>query len=276
MSPGGRRSAGLRSSVLFGVSIGTLGAVWFISARLLGSSILLPGPAEVLRVTASLMQETEFLEHVGSTLWRSLVAFCLATVGAGVLGIAAGVFPSLELLLRPWVLIVRSTPVISIILLTLVLLRSSEVPSVVAFLITFPLIYVTAVEGVGSVDPALQEMSDLYRVPLGRKIRHLYLPSVAPFFLSGLHAALGLTFKVVAAAEVLAQPHFGIGSAMQEARILLKTAEVLAWTVILLLLSAFGELFFRGLRRGLGRRSADSAVVAQNPGRRTPGPLREL
>jgi len=240
--------------VLFGVSIGALGAVWFLAARLLGSSILLPGPPEVLRTTVSLLQETVFLEHVGATLWRSLVAFFLATAGAGILGIAAGVFPSLELFLRPWVMIVRSTPVISIILLTLVLLRSSVVPSVVALLITFPLIYVTVVEGVSSVDPALEEMSDLYRVPLGRKIQQLYIPSVAPFFLSGLHAALGLTFKVVAAAEVLAQPRWGIGSAMQEARILLKTAEVLAWTVILLLLSGFGELAFRGLRRAMARR----------------------
>jgi NitT/TauT family transport system permease protein len=276
MAPGGRRSFRWRNALLFAISIGALLALWFLSARLLGSEILLPGPGEVLRATANLLTEDDFLGHVGATLSRSLVAFALATACAGVLGIAAGVFPSLELLLRPWVLIVRSTPVISIILLTLVLLRSGVVPAIVALLITFPLVYVTVVEGVSSVDPALEEMSRLYRVPLRRRIRRLYIPSVAPFFLSGLHAALGLTFKVVAAAEVLAQPRSGVGSAMQEARILLKTAEVLAWTVVLLLLSALGELLFRGLRRGLARRSVAEAPGGWAPGRRSPGPLREL
>lgn len=276
MAPGGRRSSGWRNSLLFAISIGTLLALWLLSARLLGSSILLPGPGEVVRATGNLFGESEFLGHIGATLWRSLVAFALATAGAGILGIAAGVFPSLEVLLRPWVLIVRSTPVISIILLTLVLLRSSVVPSVVALLIAFPLVYVTVVEGVNSVDPALEEMSRLYRVSLGRMVRRLYIPSVAPFFLSGLHAALGLTFKVVAAAEVLAQPPSGVGSAMQEARILLKTAEVLAWTVILLLLSALGEIIFRGLRRGLSRPAGESEAGAAAPAGRPPGPLREL
>ncbi|MFP4429872.1 MAG: ABC transporter permease [Spirochaetaceae bacterium] len=272
----GRRSSGWRNALLFAVSIGLLLALWFLSARLLSSSILLPGPGEVLRATANLFRGDDFLGHVGATLWRSLVAFAFATAGAGVLGIAAGIFPSLELLLRPWVLIVRSTPVISIILLTLVLLRSGVVPAVVALLITFPLVYVTVVEGVSSVDPALEEMSRLYRVPLGRRIRRLYIPSVAPFFLSGLHAALGLTFKVVAAAEVLAQPRAGVGSAMQEARILLKTAEVLAWTVVLLVLSALGELLFRGLRRGLGPRPATETVGTEATGGRTPAAVREL
>lgn len=276
MAHRGRRSSGWRNALLFAISIGALLALWLVSARLLGSAILLPGPGEVLRTTVNLFTQEEFLAHIGATLWRSLVAFALATAGAGILGIAAGVFPSLELLLRPWVLIVRSTPVISIILLTLVLLQSGVVPAVVAVLITFPLVYVTVVEGVGSVDPALEEMSRLYRVPLGRRIRRLYIPSVAPFFLSGLHAALGLTFKVVAAAEVLAQPRSGVGSAMQEARILLKTAEVLAWTVVLLLLSALGELLFRGLRRGMGRRPPAGAAGPETPGRRVPAPVREL
>ena len=248
--PWGRRIAsGWRTPLLFAVSFLALILLWQIAARLLGSSMLLPAPGESFVATAHLMADASFLQHVSATLWRALLAFVLASAGAGVFGIAAGSVPSLEVVLRPWILIVRSTPVISIILITLVLLRSDVVPSVVALLLTFPLVYATVVEGVHSVDPSLEEMSSLYRVPLGRRIRRLYVPTVAPFFLSGLHAALGLTFKVVAAAEVLSQPRYGVGSAMQEARILLNTAEVIAWTIILLVLSGLGEIAFRGLRR---------------------------
>jgi len=52
---------------------------------------------------------------------------------------------------------------------------------------------------------------------------------------------LGLTWKVVIAGEVLAQPLHGIGTGMFQAKLYLETGEVFAWTVCAIVLSAVTE-----------------------------------
>ncbi|HBT16951.1 MAG TPA: ABC transporter permease, partial [Firmicutes bacterium] len=43
---------------------------------------------------------------------------------------------------------------------------------------------------------------------------------------------LGLTWKVMIAAEVFANPKMGIGTQMDTARVFLQTPEVFAWTIV--------------------------------------------
>ncbi|MGI6433319.1 MAG: hypothetical protein ACOXZ4_05675 [Sphaerochaetaceae bacterium] len=58
-----------------------------------------------------------------------------------------------------------------------------------------------------------------------------------------------MVWKVVIAAEVLTVPRYGVGSRLHLAQINLETAEVLAWTLIAILLTAAGDLIFLALLR---------------------------
>jgi NitT/TauT family transport system permease protein len=77
----------------------------------------------------------------------------------------------------------------------------------------------------------------------------VYLPSLFPFLASAGRTALGLTWKVVVAAEVLSIPRLGVGAELQEARIMLETAQVFAWTAVAILLSAVTDILFSLLTR---------------------------
>ncbi len=70
------------------------------------------------------------------------------------------------------------------------------------------------------------------------------IPSVKPFFLSATSVALGLAWKAGVAAEVIGIPTGSIGEMLYQAKLYLETADLLAWTVMIVITSvAFEKLF---------------------------------
>jgi NitT/TauT family transport system permease protein len=96
--------------------------------------------------------------------------------------------------------------------------------------------------GVQETPGELLEMAGLFRVPRRRMIRRIYIPAVRPYVAAALQTASGITWKVVVAAEVLSQPMLGIGAELQQARVLLATSGVFAWTILAILVSGVFHL----------------------------------
>ena len=69
--------------------------------------------------------------------------------------------------------------------------------------------------------------------------------------LAGCSTALGMSWKAGVAAEVIGVVGGSIGERLYEAKIYLETADLLAWTVVIVAVSAlFERLFLALLRRG--------------------------
>jgi NitT/TauT family transport system permease protein len=139
----------------------------------------------------------------------------------------------------------------SIILLALIWFHTDMVPVFVSFLMAFPIICGNTIQGVRSIDRDLVEMSRIYGVSRREVLTGVYLPSIAPFLLAGASSAMGMTWKVIIAAEILSQPVWSIGTQMQMARIYLETGWVLAWTVVIILVSFVFESLLRLLEAKL-------------------------
>jgi NitT/TauT family transport system permease protein len=58
---------------------------------------------------------------------------------------------------------------------------------------------------------------------------------------------MGITWKVIIAAEILSQPRFSIGTNLIIAKIDLETAQVFAWTVVIILISFVFESLLNSL-----------------------------
>lgn len=224
-------------------------AAWQGTAWLIDNSLLLPGPLQVLVTLGELAGQGEFWLAVRGTFLRGLGAFLLAAAAGTAAGLAAGRSPLAGRLLAPWMAVVKSTPVLSIILLAIIWFKTPQVPLFVAFLVGFPIVAGNVREGVSQADGDLKEMLCLYGVSRGRRFLHLYLPAAMPYLLAGFSTALGITWKAVVAAEVLAMPARALGTGMNLARSQLETAEVFAWTAAAVLLSAVTEILLQILRR---------------------------
>lgn len=227
------------------ISIIILLIIWKLSSILIGADIILPAPERVLISLFSIFTSAAFVKAFLNTLLRGLIGFLLSLGSGLIIGISAGLFKPFKHFVKPIISIIRSTPVISIILLALIWFNTTNVPIFVGFLMAFPIVCGSIIEGINTVDPKLIEMANIYKIPLGKQVFKIYIPALTPFIISGASMSLGIIWKVVVAAEVLSQPKFGIGTSLNEAKAFILTEEVFAWTVIALLLSFITEKLFK-------------------------------
>ncbi|GAB1481316.1 hypothetical protein MASR2M78_01310 [Treponema sp.] len=143
----------------------------------------------------------------------------------------------------------------SVILIALLWFGQDRTPIFTAFLMIFPVMASNTTEGVLSVDSGLSEMAFSYRLSKRARLRHLYIPTLAPYLFAGARSSLSLAWKVVVAAEVLSQPRFSLGSGMQAAKAQLETTELFAWTVATVILAGLCEFALVFSRKQLSRSS---------------------
>ena len=218
--------------------------VWQAASMAVGSALLLPSPAAVLVRLAALLPDGGFWRAVWFSFCRIAGGFGAALVLGTALAFAAGRWPVVDVLLRPYVLAVKSVPVASFIILALIWLSSRTLPLFIAALMVFPPVYLNVLEGIRCTDASLLEMARVFRVPFSRTLRGVYLPQVLPYFRSAVSAALGLCWKAGTAAEVIALSSGSIGEKLYNAKIYFQTADLFAWTAAIVLISAAFEKLF--------------------------------
>ncbi len=224
-------------------------ALWKLGALAVGIDMILPPPERVLAVFAGLIGSPRFLQALGATALRGLAAFGLSLLLGGIVGFFMGSSPRFRLLIAPALTVIRATPVLAIILLALVWFPSGVVPIFSALVMAFPVVAADFAAGVSSTDRRLLEMATLFGLTRRSIALELRIPSALPHLLAGAKNALGLSWKVVVAGEVLSQPARALGTGMQNARIMLETAEVFAWAAAGVMLCALSDALFDRLAR---------------------------
>jgi NitT/TauT family transport system permease protein len=234
--------------------------VWQLLSAIIGSSLIFPGPAEVVGSMRILFVASSFWKAVIGSMERVLLSFILS-IGIGTLtGIASGLNPWIRDSLAPMITTIRATPVLALILIAMFWLPSTGVPIFSAFLMAYPIMHTSAYTGVVMADKELLEMASVFKVPSNVKFFKLRLPAARGHFLAGAKNALGLCWKVVVAGEVLSQPRFGLGTGLQDARLSLETSRVLAWAIATVFLCGISE-FALGI---LAKKESDSREGAPN------------
>jgi len=233
------------------VGVAVFLAVWQVAATLVQSSLILPQPWEAVSALVHLLAKAAFWLSVAGTFLRVLEAFFLSLCVGLASGALSGFRPQVKAFMSPFITGVRATPVLALILLAMFWFPSTQVPVFSAVLMAFPVIYTSTEAGIHATDQKLVQMSNLFHVPKSTIFWRLRLPSALPYLLSGAKNALGLSWKVIVAGEVLAQPRMALGTGMQDARLTLETPTVFAWAITTILLCGLSEYFFGILARRL-------------------------
>ena len=240
-----------RNSYITALSILAMILTWYLLALALGKEYILPTPAKTAQDLLLIVSSASFWPAVLTTIGRGLLGF-LVSLGLGiVLGLAAGFSKLINWLLQPWVTVIRSTPVMSVIILAIIWFESNMVPVVVTVLMLFPIIYGNVVAGIKNVNQELLEMARMYKVKPRRIVSELYLPSILPYLVAGASTAMGIAWKVIIAAEILSQPTRAIGTDLMIAKINFATAQVFAWTVVVIAISFLFEYMLNAVENSL-------------------------
>jgi NitT/TauT family transport system permease protein len=228
--------------------------VWQLGAMLLDSSMLLVTPLTVVKRLFGLCFERDFLSAVSFSFIRIVSGFLLALVTGSILAVLAGRFYFAETMIWPFIVAIKSVPVASFIILCLIWLNSRNLSVFIAFLMVLPIVYTNMLQGIKSTDRKLLEMAELFNVSWLKKLRYIYLPQLKPYIISACSVTIGLSWKAGTAAEVIGIPEGSIGEKLYEAKVYLNSADLLAWTVVIVAASiAFEKLFLFLLRAFFGR-----------------------
>lgn len=222
-------------------------AVWQAGAMLLNQKILLVTPIEVIKRISELVPQWDFWKRTFFSTGRILLGFILGLASGTGLALLSGKFRFVRRLLSPLISVLKAVPVASFTILALIWISSKNLSVLVAFLICVPIVYSNMSEGMNALDPKLKEMAHIFNITPWRRFTGIYLSQLMPYFRSASRLAIGLSWKSGAAAEVIGIPVGSIGEKLYQAKIYLETADLFAWTVVIILLSWICEKLFTAL-----------------------------
>ncbi|MDO4267835.1 MAG: ABC transporter permease subunit [Eubacteriales bacterium] len=218
--------------------------LWQAASQIIRNDILFAGPMDVVRSLCRLLPTVDFWAAIGQSFCKITLGFLAAFLCGILLGSLAFRLRLLKDLLEPLMLLSRSIPVASFVILALIWAGSENLSVFISFLVVLPMIYVNTLAGLASTDRQLTEMAEVFSLSLPRRVRFLYLPALMPYLASGCKTALGMSWKSGVAAEVIGVPSHTIGEGLYMAKIYLATPDVFAWTLVIILVSALFEQVF--------------------------------
>ena len=171
----------LKNLIQVGVAIVFLLAVWWIAYHSVGNDLLIPPPSDSVQEIGALLTKALFWQALGGTLLRALFAFVISFLLAVTFAVIAYLLPSFERFFAPIVSVLRSMPILAVLLILLSFLDAGQAPIAVAFLSLFPMLYVGVLAALSGVDSHLIEISRVYGTPVWRRVTAVYLPLASPY-----------------------------------------------------------------------------------------------
>lgn len=207
-------------------------AVWVLVAALVAQPLILPGPGAVALALLRLVCDGGTWAILAGSGARILGGLALAAVCGGVLAGASVRSRTFARLVAPALSFVKATPVACVVVLLLIWLGSVRVSIAAVFLMALPGVYFSLVEGLAQVDKPLEQMLRLHGVRGWRLFCAHTWREVLPFVLSCAKAVIGMSWKAGVAAELIGMATGTVGERIYQAKLLIETADLLAWTVL--------------------------------------------
>lgn len=237
-------------------------ALWHFAAKFIDKAWVLPTPMRVLEVLLELSKTENFWISIKNSVFNVILGYFYGALIGIVLAILSHFVSFISILVSPVLTVMRATPVASFIMLLWVFVNKEIVPSLIVILIVLPIVYGNLSTGLASVDKKHLELAKVFDFGFVRKLKYIYMPQTMPYIRSALSTSLGLAWKAGIAAEVLCDPLNSIGHGIFSSKRDILTADLFAWTVVVILLCfmfefALARLFEIKLKKKAGKDGAN-------------------
>lgn len=212
------------------LSLAALMIVWVVAAAI-SDSRALPSPMQVFSALMTEAASGELFYHLSMTLLRVVMAFIVAMAIGSAIGIALGMNKQLDSFFDPWVILLLNIPALVIIVLAYIWFGLNEAAAVGAVAVNkIPNVIVTLREGARALDRDLMEMAKVYRFSAIKRLRHVIIPQLQPFFAAAMRSGISLIWKIVLVVELLGRSN-GVGFQIHLYFQLFDVATILAYTL---------------------------------------------
>lgn len=232
----GEEQGGQANTLVFCLGIILIGVLIQILGKIKGNPLVFPGVLEILRSFSRLLSDSRTYHLILTTLMHLFVSLAVSSMIGVSLGVAEGLCPFLKKILSPLMIMLRSIPMIVIVVIIMVLSDYSFVPYISACMILVPLISEAACEGCIRID---RELVDVYRLNSSFSPRILfwvYLPLMSGYLRQAYVNAVGMGIKIIITTEYLVQTKNSLGKAVFSSSYFNNYDEIYAYALIMIIL----------------------------------------
>ena len=126
----------------------------------------------------------------------------------------------------------------------LIWLSAARLSVFISFLIVVPIVYQNVRNALDNINPELTDLGRMEKISYPRMLFDVLFPEIAPAIHSTASVTAGMAWKAGVAAEIIGTPKGSIGKQLYLAKIYLDTDDLLAWTVIIVVISVLFEKLF--------------------------------
>lgn len=227
----------MKRIVLTCLSILLIPVVWQLLSWQMAQPQLIPSFPDLIRALFRLVYSPGFLVSIGTTLLRACAGLLLSLAAASITAFLLNRSEGIRLLFMPWLSLLRSVPVISFILLALIFLNPEMIPLLIAFLTMYPLLTENLLKGLMNRRDSWKMLARQFHLNAWNRLFQINYPQLKPYLFSGLASAVGFGWRAIIMGEVLSQCVDGIGKRMKEAQVFIDVPELIAWTLVAIVLS---------------------------------------
>jgi ABC-type nitrate/sulfonate/bicarbonate transport system permease component len=162
----------------------------------------IPGPLTTVQALIEEFRRGNVINDFFTTMYRFGIGVALSVVLGVLMGVPMGLSSYARAFLESPVLVGLSMSAIIWAFLTVMWFGFGwEAPIATIVLTSVPFVAINVAKGASGVSRDLRDMSQAYGVPLKRRTRHLILPAIAPYLVTGLRFGVILGWQAVLLAE---------------------------------------------------------------------------
>lgn len=222
---------------------------WEIAYLAVKNEYVLPSFSSAMKEAGKLLISSSFWIAFSGTLLRTAEAFLISLALALVLAVLSEINGAARGILRPLVSAARVIPTMAVILILLIWTTPSAAPVIVTVLVAFPMLYATLLTAFDGVNNEYLDMCRAYKIGIKDRIFKMYIPLSLPYTLGEGGAQLSFALKVTISAEVLSKTYKSLGGMMSEAKMYVEMSELMALTVIAVVMGCVIELIFLAIKK---------------------------
>lgn len=206
--------------ILGGVGlVGLIGLWYLLSVTGVLSARVIPSPVDVAISFGELATQGEFWSYAGQTAWATFISTIIILVIATPLAMVISSSRTVDQ--STWFIIEFLKPIPGVALIPLALLIAGPTDGVRIFLIIFGALWpmlTQLVYGFNEVSGLVIDTAKVYRFSFWQRVRHVSIPSIMPFALTGLRISVTIALVIAVVTEYIVGIR-GIGSMLAQAQL---------------------------------------------------------
>jgi len=226
----------LKDTLTFCLGIVLIGVVVQAAGALKGDALVFPGVDEIMRAFFRLITAEKTYALIWTTMKHLIASMAVSAVIGVTLGLGMGMLPFLRKLLQPMMILLRSLPMVILIVIIMVVADYAHVPVLASSIVLVPMIAEAACEGCVRID---KEFIDVYRMNANFNVRVLfqvYLPLMAGYLRQAWVNAAGMGVKLAVSTEYLVQTKNSLGKAVHTSGYFNEYQDIYAYALVMILL----------------------------------------